>query len=236
MDGNLILCTDDHYIANMVPQLFRDPGAVWVLRKSDLPIGPHVMFHYHHFILGVETVEEADWRLCESIIESGFHSVYIMVRNYPSPDERKRAEDIGIKDVLLDPLMKIRDLAENSTALFSLLQAPTRVSETGEEAESEQGLIYLGRDTYFHPREFWAGYGQEKIELSEREAALLELFVQNEGIVIRTEVIAEEIWNGQIEKNSVRKSIRRLRGKLGPAKELFKGRKQGGYIFKREGD
>lgn len=227
MNGNIMLCTDVPYMADAVPKLFDEFGSVRVLRRRDLSIVKNSVFDYQHFVLGLKTPEDTDWQLCQSIIEAGFSSVYLMVRDLPSVEDWKRAESIGINDILLDPLYKIREMVGNEKELFSMLKAP------GEN--EEDGLVYLGCDVFFHPKQLWVGTNNDNRPLTKLEAKLLKLLLRNKGRVLTKNEMAKEIWDGTIELSSVRKLVKRLREKLGSAQNLVVGRKQGGYFFKQEG-
>lgn len=226
MNGNIMLCTDVPYMADAVPKLFDEFGSVRVLRRRDLSIVKQSVFGYQHFVLGLKAPEETDWRLCQAIIEEGFPSVYLMLRDLPSDGDWRRAQSIGIKDILLDPLYKIREMAGNEEELFSVLKAPAE--------DTEADLVYLGYNTFFHTKLLWVGTGEDNHPLTRLEAKLLKLFLVNKETVLTKNEMAKEIWEGPIELSSVRKLVKRLRGKLGPAQNLVIGRKQGGYFFKQE--
>jgi DNA-binding response OmpR family regulator len=227
MNGNIVLCTDDSYLANTVSKLFGSFGRVPVFRLSNLSQHKDFLRGFNHLIIGVNVPDQEDWALCRSLINDEMPFVYLMLRKFPSPAEQRKADEIGIRDILIDPLSKIRSSAKDESELFSVLKAPSN-------SFHEEELVTLGKGAFFHKKEFWVGSSKQKNHLSDHESDLLLLFIENEGRIVRTEEIAAEIWSGPIEMNSVRKSIKRLREKLGPAHDLIKGRKQGGYIFKRE--
>lgn len=229
MVTRIALCTDDPKMAQTVPPLFDERAEIRVYPRKDFTYDPVAFDQYDYFVLGVSVPDPSDWQLCRRIVDKGRPQVFLMVGQSPSLYLRKRAEQIGIKEVLLDPLSKLREMAGREPELFSVLKA----SET-EGTSDDPDLRYLGCDVYFHIKEYWAGSSDRKNQLSERETKLLKLFLANKGKIVSTDAIAEAVWNGHIEKNSVRKSIKRLREKLGDAKELIKGRKQGGYIYKGE--
>lgn len=224
--AKIMLCTDVPYMADAVPKLFNDFSGVRVLRRRDLTLVKKSLFRYQHFVLGLKEPEDSDWSLCRSIIEEGFTSVYLMLRNLPSEEDIQKAAEIGIKDILMDPLYRIREMAGNEEELFSVLKAPAD--------ESEEEIVYLGSGTSFHLKQLWVTFDDEKYPLTKLEAKLLKLFIANKGKVLSKNEMADKIWDGTIELSSVRKLVKRLREKLGPAHNLVVGRKQGGYIFKQE--
>ncbi|HEX7063496.1 MAG TPA: winged helix-turn-helix domain-containing protein [Bacillales bacterium] len=229
MVTRIALCTDDPQMAENVPRLFDELAEIRVYPRKNFVFDSEVLSQYDYFVLGVSSPGEADWRLCRVIVNEGLPQVYLMLGHSPSLYLRKRAEQIGIKEVLLDPLLKLRNMAEKEAELLSILKPAEADSPT-----DDPDLKYLGCNVYFHTKEYWAGSSDQKNQLSERETKLLKLFLANKGKIVSTDVIAKAVWGGHIEKNSVRKSIKRLREKLGDGKELIKGRKQGGYIYRGE--
>jgi DNA-binding response OmpR family regulator len=230
MNAKMIFCTDDNDMADTVPMLFGEFVNVRLIRKDDLRRHKKILFHYDHFVLGIAVPEESDWRLCQSIINEGFSSVYLMIRSLPSADDRKRAKEIGIKDILLDPLSKVWNIADSEEDIFSMLKALP-----GEDVNSkDRNLIDLGRDIYLHTKQFWVGSERAHHQLTALEIKLIKMFVENEGVVLTKDEIAEEIWDSKVEISSVRRLVKRLREKLGPAGELIVGRKQGGYIYRKD--
>ncbi|HEU5139613.1 MAG TPA: helix-turn-helix domain-containing protein [Bacillales bacterium] len=229
MGTRTILCTDDKDMAVTVPVLFGEFGGIQVIRRRDLHNRQEKTFQSEHFVLGSSLLRESDWQLCRTVINGGFQSVYLMLKDYPSADAQKRAETIGIKDILLAPMAKICEMAHDENDLFSVLRV-----RTGDSDENNE-LIHFGKGVYFNPKGFWVGSEKEKRQLSNREGELLQLFLQNEGIVLKKQEIVREIWGeGPIDMSTLRKLVKRLREKLGPAQELIVGRKQGGYYY--EGD
>jgi DNA-binding response OmpR family regulator len=73
----------------------------------------------------------------------------------------------------------------------------------------------------------------EPVDLTSREFALLELFLQNAGRVLTRTLIAEKIWDASydLETNLIDVYVRRLRKKLEPApdKPIFKTIRGTGY-------
>lgn len=74
------------------------------------------------------------------------------------------------------------------------------------------------------------------VELTSREFALLELFVQNRGRVLTRTFIAERIWEASydLETNLIEVYVRRLRQKLGASEDnpLIRTVRGSGYQFR----
>ncbi|HET7627899.1 MAG TPA: winged helix-turn-helix domain-containing protein, partial [Bacillales bacterium] len=108
-------------------------------------------------------------------------------------------------------------------------------NRTAADSESRSDeAVCLGYGIYFDPKAHWVGRPDRPNALSKHEIQLMRLFVKHRGEPLQTAEIAERIWHGAIENNSVRKAIHRLKKKLGPASELLSGRPQGGYVLQKD--
>ncbi len=78
----------------------------------------------------------------------------------------------------------------------------------------------------------------QPIELTNREHALIELFLQNPGRVLTRTLIAEKIWETSydIETNLIDVYVRRLRAKLETDRPLIKTIRGSGYVFAKAQD
>jgi DNA-binding response OmpR family regulator len=77
--------------------------------------------------------------------------------------------------------------------------------------------------------------GGQPVELTSREFALLEVFMQNPGRILTRTLICEKIWESHydVETNLLDVYMSKLRGKLDlvPEKPLFKTVRGVGYQF-----
>ena len=69
------------------------------------------------------------------------------------------------------------------------------------------------------------------VNLTKRESELLELFIENQGKILSTDFIINQIWKDYVPKNTLNVLVRRLREKLGE-KDLIISKRDLGYIFK----
>jgi two-component system response regulator MprA len=76
-----------------------------------------------------------------------------------------------------------------------------------------------------------AARGPRAIELTGREAALLELLLRETGHTVTRERALEEIWNGAAEANVVDRYIARLRQKLG-SPPLIRTLRGSGFVLR----
>ncbi len=96
--------------------------------------------------------------------------------------------------------------------LIARLRALTR--RTGSDTRGSAGLRSYG-DLTFDVSARRATRGGRTIELTGREAALLELLLRETGRVVTRERALEEIWDDAAEPNVVDRYVTRLRRKLG---------------------
>jgi DNA-binding response OmpR family regulator len=79
-------------------------------------------------------------------------------------------------------------------------------------------------------------FGNQKIKLSPVEFFLLQLFVENEGAVMRKEYLYEEVWGADMEgdPDAVKKAVSRLRKKIEGSGYTINKLYGEGYSFERE--
>lgn len=203
-------------------RFFAQFASVDLLSKTCLHQAYNRFYEYDDFILGTDIPTKYDWQLCQAIVDRGCPSVYLMIKTTPSNEDKSKAKKMGIKDILVDPLLKVQSNVRRENDLFSVLMP----------AESDEPeLIYLGLDAFFNVKQLWVGTEDMNNQLTTLESQLLNMFIKHEGTVLSKDDIAQEIWDGQIEISSVRRLVKRLREKLGSASSLIIGRKEGGYIY-----
>lgn len=213
------LFSDDPCFASVVPYFF-NPIHVNVFRLNQLIEEMRTKIDCSNLIIGVPLLSESDWEYLSRIPRYQIPS-YIMTRRNFTHEEMLRARSLGFNEIILGPISRLRGTFFNLDSLLSILQATT----------DEENCVYIGLNTYFNEEQNWIKNYDNKVNLSDREAAVLKLFLQNEGQILTKSIIAHEIWQGHIVKAGIPKLISRLRDKLGPAKQLIAGRKQGGYIY-----
>jgi two-component system response regulator MprA len=134
----------------------------------------------------------------------------------------RSAPDVIVLDVAmpgLDGLAVCRRLRAKGLATpILMLTARDAVADrvAGLEAGADDYLIkpFASEELVARGRSLMRG--GRAIELTGREAALLELLLRQPGRTVTREYALEQIWEGAAEANVVDRYITRLRRKLGP--------------------
>lgn len=86
----------------------------------------------------------------------------------------------------------------------------------GSYAAAEQERIVEWEDLVLYPERLEAKYGERTVQLSKKEATLLELLMRKEGKVASRESILERLWDDQsfVDDNTLNVNVTRLRQRL----------------------
>ena len=139
--------------------------------------------------------------VCRRLRSKGLATPILMLTARDAVPDRVAGLEAGADDYLVKPFAV--------QELIARLRALTR-----RGAETPTLLSYANLTLGVQSRA--ATRGGRPIELTGREAALLELMLREQGRTITRERALEEIWDGGAEANVVDRYIARLRRKLGP--------------------
>jgi DNA-binding response OmpR family regulator len=145
----------------------------------------------------------------------------IILTAWGEPKDVSRGLRLGANDYLSKPF--------EYDVLLARVEAMFRNVET-VPAVIEKGAIKLK----IRPMELL--FGNQKIKLPPVEFFLLQLFVENEGAVMRAERLYEEIWGADMagDPDAVRKAVSRLRKKIEGSGYTINTLYGEGYRFERE--
>lgn len=150
--------------------------------------------------------------------KSGFNEPVLILSARDSVEDRVKGLDIGADDYLPKPF----SLEELLARIRSLVRRQATVKHTVLNHAGIE-LDLLGHTVQLEGK---------PIELTSREYALLEIFMQNQGRILPRSLIAEKIWasNYDVDANLLDVYMSRLRAKLeSPGKTLFKTVRGVGY-------
>ncbi|HXQ16924.1 MAG TPA: response regulator transcription factor [Caulobacteraceae bacterium] len=162
---------------------------------------------------GIELVRE--WRA------SGFNEPVLILSARDSLEDRIKGLDVGADDYLPKPF----SLEELLARMRALLRRQSVTKQTVLERNGVK-LDLLGHTVHVNG---------EAVDLTGREYALLEIFMQNAGRVLTRTLISEKIWSShyEVDTNLLDVYMSRLRAKLEGAlgKPVFKTVRGIGYQF-----
>jgi len=152
---------------------------------------------------------------------AGFNEPVLILSARDTVQDRIKGLDLGADDYLSKPF----SLGELLARLRSLLRRHTGVKQTSFELRGLK-LDLLSQSVYLNER---------LVEMTTREYALLEIFMQNPGRTLPRNVICEKIWESHrdIDRNLLDVYMSRLRSKLdtGPGEPFFRTVYGVGYKF-----
>ena len=150
---------------------------------------------------------------------SGFNEPVLILSARDTLADRIKGLDLGADDYLPKPF----SLEEVLARIRSLVRRQSSVKQTVLEHNGIR-LDLLGRTVHLEGK---------PVELTSREYALLEVFMQNHGRILPRTLIAEKVWasNYDVDTNLLDVYMSRLRAKLEslPGKSVFKTVRGVGY-------
>jgi DNA-binding response OmpR family regulator len=151
--------------------------------------------------------------------KSGFNEPVIILSARNTVQDRIKGLDFGADDYLPKPF----SLQELLARLRSLLRRHSNVKDTVLEHRGLR-LDLVGRTLHFNGN---------PVELTSREMALLEIFMQNPGRILPRTLICERVWSApeEVDANLLDVYMSKLRGKfeIDSEKPLFKTVRGVGY-------
>lgn len=169
-----------------------DGGAALALAEASAP---------DLVVLDVAMPGLSGFDVCRRLREKGMTGGVLMLTARDAVEERVRGLEAGADDYVIKPFAIDEVVAR--------LRALTRRGSDRSERLAH-GAIAL--DTVTHTVQTAAG---ETVELSSREAELLELLLRDPRAVLSREAAIEQIWGGAAVDNIVDRYVARLRSKLG---------------------
>lgn len=154
-------------------------------------------------ILDVMLPDVDGWRILSALRDAGQPTPVLFLTARDSIDDRVKGLELGADDYLVKPFAFAELLARVRTLLRRGATAP--VTDTLHIADLELDI----------PKRRAVRAGQ-RINLTNKEFALLELLVRRQGEVLPRSLIASQVWdmNFDSDTNVIDVAIRRLRSKI----------------------
>jgi DNA-binding response OmpR family regulator len=141
-------------------------------------------------------------QLCQRLRAQGFQIPVLMITARDASSDKVLGLDAGADDYMVKPL----DLPE----LLARIRALSRRGQVATSLTLEWGSLILSPDT------FEAYYQGQKLQLTPKEFALLELLIRSGRRVLSRRAILDHLWGvGEApEEESIKAHIKTLRQKL----------------------
>jgi two-component system OmpR family response regulator len=200
----ILLVEDDKMLADALSRaLVQSAYAVDVSATGD--DADHVLriAHYDLVILDVGLPGLTGLEVLRRLRERKSRVPVLMLTALDALADRVRGLDLGADDYLAKPF----DLPELEARVRALLRRGADVTP-----ELQHGLLRfdtIGRRVF---------YGDEPVELSARELAVLELLMMREGRVVSKEHMVNHLygWGDEVGANAIEVYVHRIRRKLEP--------------------
>jgi len=203
----ILLVEDQATAAAYLSQGLKEEGMVVDVARTG-PDGLHQLLtaDYDLAILDVMLPGLDGWAILETIRRAQRQTPVLFLTARDAVDDRVRGLELGAEDYLVKPfafselLARVRVILRRNDR--SLLQAEPTVFE----------LADLKLDLLKHR----ATRGNDRLDLTPKEFALLSLLIRRAGEVQSRTVIADQVWEMHFESdtNVVEVAVRRLRTKL----------------------
>ena len=154
-------------------------------------------------VLDVMLPDVDGWRIVESLRESDKDTPVLFLTSRDSVADRVKGLELGADDYLVKPFAFAELLARVRTLLRRGVSSPVV-----DHLQVADLVLDLPRRRVTR--------GSDRIKLTNREFALLELLVRRQGEVLPRSLIASQVWdmNFDSDTNVIDVAIRRLRAKI----------------------
>jgi two-component system copper resistance phosphate regulon response regulator CusR len=200
----LLVVEDETKIADYLRQGLTEEGFAVDLARNGLD-GHHLAMTapYDLIILDVMLPDVDGWRILQSLRDAGKNVPVLFLTARDSVADRVKGLELGADDYLVKPFAFSELLARIRTQLRR--GSPAINTDRFQIANLE--LDYLCRR---------ATRSDQRINLTAKEFALLELLARHQGEVMSRSLIASQVWdiNFDSDTNVIDVAIRRLRAKV----------------------
>ena len=203
----LLVVEDEAKTADYLRQGLSEAGFVVDLARNGLD-GHHLAMTGDHdlIMLDVMLPDVDGWRILRALREAGRDVPVLFLTARDSVEDRVKGLELGADDYLVKPFAFTELLARVRTLLRR-----GRNPALAEKLQVADLVLDLPRRR--------ASRGGTRINLSNKEFALLELLVRRQGEVLPRSLIASQVWdmNFDSDTNVIDVAIRRLRAKVDDA-------------------
>lgn len=161
--------------------------------------------HYDLIILDVMLPERNGWEVLQDIRQAGKTTPVLFLTARDQIQDRVKGLEAGADDYLVKP--------------FAFAELLARVRTLLRRERSREPDVLRVADLELDLRRRRAQRGEQRIDLTAKEFALLELLMRRQGEILPRSLIASQVWdmNFDSDTNVVEVAVRRLRSKIDDA-------------------
>lgn len=200
----LLVVEDEQKTGEYLQQGLSEAGFMVSLAHNGLD-GHHLAMTeaFDLIILDVMLPDVDGWRILQSLRDAEKQTPVLFLTARDSIEDRVKGLELGADDYLVKPFA----FAELLARVRTLLRRGSAPVQTDQLVVADLTLDIPKRR---------AQRGGKKIQLSQKEFALLELLVRRQGEVLPRSLIASQVWdmNFDSDTNVIDVAIRRLRAKI----------------------
>jgi DNA-binding response OmpR family regulator len=200
-----VLVVEDHEeLANTVALGLRREGmAVDVALDGAAALQRATVTDYDVIVLDRDLPEIHGDRVCEKLVEAGGHGRVLMLTASAGIEERVTGLSLGADDYLPKP--------------FAFAELVARVRALARRAQPARPPVMTHGDLRLDAAQRVATRAGERLDLSAKELAVLELLMAADGAAVSPEELLTRAWDEAADpfSNVVKVTISRLRRKLG---------------------
>ena len=204
--SKILLVEDQHTAALYLARGLREEGMVVDLAETG-PDGLHLLLtgEYDLAILDVMLPGLSGWDILGTARRAGRATPVLFLTARDDIDDRVRGLELGADDYLVKPFAYNELLARIRVILRR--QAPPL-------AQAETGILQLA-DLRLDLLRHKASRGDDRLDLTPKEFALLSLLMRRSGEVLSRTTLAAQVWDMHFDSDSnvVEVAVRRLRAK-----------------------
>jgi len=224
----ILIVEDEAKISEYLRQGLTEAGFVVDLARNGLD-GHHLAMtgSYDLIILDVLLPDVDGWRVLQALREAGNKFPVLFLTARDSVDDRVKGLELGADDYLVKPF-----------AFAELLARVRTLLRRGAVPATETTLRVVDLELDLMRRH--ATRAGQRIQLTAKEFALLELMIRHHDEVLPRSLIASQVWdiNFDSDTNVIDVAIRRLRAKIDDAFEpkLIHTVRGMGYMLETSGE
>ena len=200
----LLIVEDEPKTGQYLQQGLSEAGFIVDLASDGLS-GEQLALHndYDLLVLDVMLPGQNGWQLLAHLRQVGLRMPVLFLTARDSVEDRVHGLELGADDYLIKPFA----FAELLARIRTLLRRGQSPAQDTELSLADLRLDLLRRR---------AERGGQRIELTAKEFALLELLLRRQGEVLPKSLIASQVWdmNFDSDTNVIEVAIRRLRSKV----------------------